>query len=350
MIVSSSLRALAAAGERARVDVDDRHRLGVVDHQVAAARQVHPAPEHRLDRLLHAVALEQRLVVLVELEPLEQLRRGAGEERLEPVVLLLVVDDRLLELAREDVARHAHRQVGLLEDHLRRRASPSARCWSTSWSLCRYLISRSKSSRFAPCAAVRTIAPPSPRSILPAARAQPVALLVVEPARHADALALRHVHEVAPRDRELHRQARALRLQRVLDRLDQDLLAGLQELGDPLALAGAAAAAPAARDLDAREDDVVRVEEAVLVEADVHERGLEAGQDVVDLALVDVSDDRAVALALDVELGNAPIVLALTLLLPLTSGGGALRFQDGDSGFASVHRDEQLLSQEDFPS
>ena len=36
-------RALAAAGERARVDVDHRHRLGVVDHQVAARGQVHPA-------------------------------------------------------------------------------------------------------------------------------------------------------------------------------------------------------------------------------------------------------------------------------------------------------------------
>jgi len=33
------------------------------------------------------------------------------------------------------------------------------------------------------------------------------------------------------------------------------------------------------------------VQEAVLLEADVHEGRLEAGQDVVDLALVDVSDD-----------------------------------------------------------
>ena len=117
----------------------------------------------------------------------------------------------------------------------------------------------------------------------------------------------------------------------------------------PLPRASAAAAPP--RDLDPGEHDVVRVEEAVLVEADVHERGLEAGQDVVDLALVDVSDDRAVALALYVELGNAPVVgLLLLLLLPLTSGGAALRFQDRDSGFAPVHRDEQLLSQEEFPS
>jgi hypothetical protein len=90
------------------------------------------------------------------------------------------------------------------------------------------------------------------------------------------------------------------------------------------------------------------VEEAVLVEADVNERRLEAGQDVVDLALVDVSDDRPAALALDVELGNAPVVGLL--LLPLTFGGAALRFQDGDSCFAPVHRDEQLLFQEVFPS
>ena len=36
-------RLLAAADERARVDVDDRQRLGVVDHQVAAAGQVDAA-------------------------------------------------------------------------------------------------------------------------------------------------------------------------------------------------------------------------------------------------------------------------------------------------------------------
>ncbi len=264
-------------------------------------------------------------------------------------MLLLLVDDRLLELAREDVARHSHREVGLLEDHRGRlRLLPAllehvvqlVQVLDLALEVLALRALRGGADDHAALAHVDLLGG-APHA---------VALLVLEPARHADALALRHVHEVAPRDRELHRQARALRLQRVLDRLDQDLLAGLQELGDALALAGAAAAAPAARDLDSREDHVVRVEEAVLVEADVHERGLEAGQDVVDLALVDVSDDRAVALALDVELGNAPIVLALTLLLSLTSGGGALRFQDGDSGFASVHRDEQLLSQEDFPS
>ena len=155
---------------------------------------------------------------------------------------------------------------------------------------------------------------------------QAVALLVLEPARDARALSLRHVHEVAARDRELHREARPLGLERILDRLDQDLLAGLQELGDALALAASAASAAAAApcDLHAREDHVVRVQEAVLVEADVNEGGLEAGQDVVDLALVDVSDDRAVALALYVELGNAPVVGLLVLLTAASSSlGGA---------------------------
>src|SRR6185503_3873061 len=51
-------------------------------------------------------------------------------------------------------------------------------------------------------------------------------------------------------------------------------------------------------------DDLVDVEEAVALEADVDEGGLHTGQDVVDLALVDVADDRATAAALDVELGD----------------------------------------------
>ena len=138
--------------------------------------------------------------------------------------------------------------------------------------------------------------------------AELVALLVLEPARDADALAVGHVDEVTPGDRELHREPRALRLQRVLDHLDDDLLAGLEHLADLLALAAAAAAA-AALDLDAGQDDVVNVQEAVAVEADVDERRLESGQDVVHLALVDVADDRARAAALDVELRDAPVAV-----------------------------------------
>jgi hypothetical protein len=101
------------------------------------------------------------------------------------------------------------------------------------------------------------------------------------------------------------------------------------------------------------------VEEAVLVEADVHEGRLEPGQDVVDLALVDVADDRAASLALDVQLSDSPVGRAARLLLAAASapassatltGGASLRLEDGHSGFATVDRDEHLLSQKFFLS
>ena len=146
------------------------------------------------------------------------------------------------------------------------------------------------------------IAPPPPRSRPLGLGAQPRALRVVEPARDADALAGRRVDHVAPGDRQLHREPRALGLERVLDDLDDDLLPGLEQVGD--ARAGLLAAA-ALHLLDARQHDLVDVQEAVLLEPEVDERRLEAGQDVVDLALVDVADDRAAAAALEVDLGDA---------------------------------------------
>jgi hypothetical protein len=183
---------------------------------------------------------------------------------------------------------------------------------------------------------------------------QPVSLLVVQPPRDANALALRHVHEVAPRDRQLHGQARPLRLQRVLHDLHDDLLAGLQQVAYSLALA---AAAPAARNLHARHDDVVGVQEAVLLEPDVDEGRLEPGQHVVNPALVDVSDDRARSAPLYVELADAPVLRGLLLpppssraplglLLRLRGGSGiAVRLEDRDPGLALVDGHQHLLSQ-----
>ena len=115
-------RAFAAADEAAGVDVDHGQRLGVVDDQVAAAGQVHAPGHHAFDRRVDPVGLEQRLAGpwLPQLDALDQLGGGAREERHEPVVLLLVVDDRALEVLGEDVAHDAHRQVGLLEDEVRR--------------------------------------------------------------------------------------------------------------------------------------------------------------------------------------------------------------------------------------
>ena len=158
----------------------------------------------------------------------------------------------------------------------------STRCWSTSLSLCRYSSSRSKSSRVAPWAAVRMIAPPLLEVELLGLLAQALALGVVEPPGDADALAAGRIDHVAAGDRQLHRQPRALGLQRVLDDLHDDLLAGLEQVGD---LAARRPCRARAGLLDAGQHDLVDVQEAVLVEADVDERRLEAGQDVVDRPL-----------------------------------------------------------------
>ena len=131
---------------------------------------------------------------------------------------------------------------------------------------------------------------------------QAFALAVLQPARHADALSGRRVDHVTAGDRQLHRQPRALCLERVLDDLHDDLLTGLEQVGD---LAPGAPAAATLGGLDAWQHDLIDVQEAVLLEADVDERGLEAGQHVVDLALVDVADDRALPAALYVELSDA---------------------------------------------
>jgi hypothetical protein len=102
-VIVSSRPALTAAGEAAAVDVDHRQRLGVVDDQVAAGRQVDPPHEGRLDLLVDPPFLQQRLRPLVQLDFLDQLRRGALEEAGHPVELLGRVDHRFFEVAEEDV-------------------------------------------------------------------------------------------------------------------------------------------------------------------------------------------------------------------------------------------------------
>ena len=79
--------------------------------------------------------------------------------------------------------------------------------------------------------------------------------------------------------------------------------------------------------LELGDDDLVDVEEAVLLEADLDERGLHPRQDVVDDALVDVAGDRASAGPLEVDLDNLVIL------------------EHGHALLADVDRDQHLLSQ-----
>ena len=96
---------------------------------------------------------------------------------------------------------------------------------------------------------------------------QPRALGILEPPRDAEALAVRHVDQKPPRQRDLRRQPGALRLHRILDRLDEQLLAAGDQVLDLLAVS---------LPLELGHDDLVDVEEAVLLETDLDECRLHA--------------------------------------------------------------------------
>ena len=83
---------------------------------------------------------------------------------------------------------------------------------------------------------------------------------------------------------------------------------------------------PVALALELGDDDLVDVQEAVLLEADVDERRLHPGQDVVDDALVDVAGDRAASRPLEVDLDDLPVL------------------EHRDALLADVDRDEHLLA------
>ena len=135
-----------------------------------------------------------------------------------------MVDDDALEVADEEVADDAERELGLLVDE-RGRLRPPARPRIVDQSFSRSLRSPSSSSSEAPSAAVRTMSPPSGELEALADRLQPLALVVLEPPRDADAVAVGRVDEEAARERDLRRQPGALRAHRVLDGLDEHLLA-----------------------------------------------------------------------------------------------------------------------------
>ena len=182
-------------------------------------------------------------------------------------------------------------------------------------SRCRKSRSRSTSSAEAPSAAVRTITPPCSGAISLRIAFRRLRSSSSSRRETPSPSPVRDVDDEAAGQRDLGRQAGALRLHRVLDRLDEDRLAALDQVLD---LPGAAAA------LELGADDLVDVEEAVLLESDLDERGLHPRQDVVDGAEVDVAGDRAVLGPLEVDLGDDVVL------------------EHGDALLAGVDRDDQL--------
>ncbi len=223
-----------------------------------------------------------------------------------------MVDQRPLEVAGEQVAGYAQRQLGLLVDERRRLDTLGPILDRLPEPFEKDQVALDVLGRGTLGGGANDHA-----ALLPIERlddlAQAGALLVGQAPGNAQPLALGNEDDEAAGQRDVRRQAGALGLHRILDGLDEDLLAALDELLDLAALATT---------LELGNDDLVHVEKAVLLQPDLDEGGFHSGQNIVDRAFVDVARDRVALGALEVNLGD-PLVL-----------------EHGDAALAGVYRDE----------
>ena len=132
-------------------------------------------------------------------------------------------------------------------------------------------------------------------------------LLVFNLARDAALVGVRQQHEITSGQDEIGRDARAFGADGAFGDLHDDFAAGRIKARDVLLrdFRLVAAAAFAFDDFHAAVElvghDVPVMQEGVFLEADVHERGLEAVFEVADLALEDAADQAFLGGALDVE-------------------------------------------------
>src|SRR5699024_10301867 len=128
---------------------------------------------------------------------------------------------------------------------------------------------------------------------------EPTAFGVRELAGDAGGVPVRHVDKEPAGQRDLRGQPGALLPDGVLGDLHQHHVPGLERLLDPAGLAAEARGLPV---------DLTGVEDAVASPPDVDERGLHAGQDVLDATEVDVADHGACRLGGD-EVFDEDLVL-----------------------------------------
>src|SRR5256884_1900847 len=99
------------------VHVDGGHRLGLVDHQVAAGLQRHLAVERLGDLLLDAVQVEYRARAGVQFDDRRRLGHEGGGELLHTLVLARRIDQHAAHAAAELIAQHPQAEGQILVDH-----------------------------------------------------------------------------------------------------------------------------------------------------------------------------------------------------------------------------------------
>ena len=278
------------AGELARIDVDDGHRLGVLDDQRAARRQPHLAVECLGELLVDAVHDEGVGCVgartLEALHPIHEVGRDRTDVSLDEVPRLVAFDDELLEVLVEQVADHADQQVRLLVERARRHRSLVGLAERLVDRLPLLLESLDVGSEVVGADTLRRGADDDAGIVgdeLGEDLLEPLALDVGKLAADAGRRSTRHVDQVATSQRDLRGQASTLVTDRVLADLHEHRITRFEGLFDLARPAVESGSVPV---------DLTRVENAVATATDVDERGLHAGQHVLHAPDVDVADHR----------------------------------------------------------
>src|SRR6267142_252691 len=214
------------------VHVDGDQRLGLVDDDVATALQP-DLPVLGADQLLlDAVFVEDRLLAAIQLDPFLELWRRLLDEGADPLVLGAVVDHQLLHLVGKEVADAAQDQVQVRVDaggRLHRLAllahlvpQPEEELDVRRQLLAGLVLGDGADDE----AGAR-------RAVAVDQLAQPPALLLVlDPAGDPDVIDGGHEDQVPAGQRDVAGDPGALGADGVLHRLDQDLVALLEQVLD----------------------------------------------------------------------------------------------------------------------
>ena len=311
------LKGASRANELARVDVDDRHRLGAVNDEGAAGGKPHLAI-HTLGKLLvDAVCVEDVLRPHPLLDAVGKFGTEFVHVVLDGCVRVTPLDDELGEVLVENVAHHAHRELRLAaQEHrsvLGRRtllvdllplASESSDVVTNLRLGCTLGGGAHDDSG--------TGGDDGLEDLL-----QARALLVGQLSRDAHHGATRNEHEVAAREGDLRRQACSLVADRILRHLNQDGVTRLE---------GGLNAAGLAFHPDGIPVDLSGIQDGVAAATHIDECRLHGRKNVLDAAQVDVTDHGGLGTTSDVVLNEEPVLKDGDLIqaVMITDDHGAL--------------------------
>src|SRR5229473_3371145 len=225
----------ALADEFAGVDVDGHERFGVVDDDVAAGLEPDFRAQSFVQFVLDAELLEDRRFLAVQFDAIDELGLEAADEFDDLAVFLFAVDPDGREIVADVIAKDALDEIQVAVEK-RGRFALLAALLDFVPGLAEELDVRanffigsasgrgSNDEATGVCAARFTDQPAEARAVFGGS----------DFARDTDVIDRRHVHQEAAGQRDVAGDARTFLAERLLGDLDDDVLAGLQHLGNEL--------------------------------------------------------------------------------------------------------------------